>query len=427
MISDNRGMSGIRVTVIISSVVTAIVSVVSMALFVVPKDSPVALKAFIAGILLALVGAVIGYLLSSGPANGIDAVAHSVKKSADFDFTEDKVLVALSKEGGEIADLAAAVHKMNLNTEKLISEINSTFGVLSDSVTGLRESTHRVHANSEDNSATAEELAASMEETAASMHNISDAMVNVKNDSDEIENVTSEGMTVTNEIQVKAQKLELQVAEMRRETDRLYMEVKARSDQALEQSKAVEKINDMANAIKDIASQTSLLALNASIEAARAGEMGRGFAVVAEEIGKLAGQSSQTVGGIGEIVKDVHSAVDNMSECLATLNDFLENKVAKDYDEFINVSQQYNNDARVFQANLKDIHYLVENMNVSVKEITDSIDGINSTVNEAALGVTDIAQKTMDIVGISDGNTKYVNESADSAKKLGDCVSKVRI
>lgn len=54
--------------------------------------------------------------------------------------------------------------------------------------------------------------------------------------------------------------------------------------------------------IEDIASQTSLLVLNASIEAARAGQAGRGFAVVANQIGKLATDSATALLNTKELI-----------------------------------------------------------------------------------------------------------------------------
>ena len=78
----------------------------------------------------------------------------------------------------------------------------------------------------------------------------------------------------------------------------MYENVQQKTEAAMEQAKAVEKINQFTQAILEISSQTNLLALNASIEAARAGEAGKGFAVVAGEIGTLAAQTSTTVGSI---------------------------------------------------------------------------------------------------------------------------------
>ena len=60
-----------------------------------------------------------------------------------------------------------------------------------------------------------------------------------------------------------------------------------------------QQIGKVTSLIRNIASQTNMLALNASIEASRAGEAGRGFGVVASEIQKLAQQSDASAENIG--------------------------------------------------------------------------------------------------------------------------------
>lgn len=87
----------------------------------------------------------------------------------------------------------------------------------------------------------------------------------------------------------------------------------------------IDKIGEIVDLVKQVASQSNLLALNASIEAARAGEAGKGFAVVAEQVRELSSNTSESaediVNYVGQLKQDIDILAVSMEETTNNLSE----------------------------------------------------------------------------------------------------------
>lgn len=296
-----------------------------------------------------ILSAVIGIVMGTGLTKPIRQLTSVIEQTAALDFRPTEAGAKLRKQKDEIGDMATKIHDMRKKLRAMMENLQQTQQVLETNTGNLNQLMKQNSAYAEDNSAATQELAAGMEETSANAAHIVENVGIMRESSDNIQRLAEDGEKNSGQIQERAGEMERISTESRHKTDQMYAVMKQKTDAAVEQAKSVQKINALTDNIKQISSQTNLLALNANIEAARAGEAGRGFAVVASEIGDLATQTLDTVSTIDEIVGEVNSSVSNMTECLTTIMEFLEQTVLGDYEHFAQVGEQYHADADTFQ------------------------------------------------------------------------------
>ena len=373
-------------------------------------------------LIAAAISVVIGVLMGLVITRPITQINDIVSMTAQFNFAKNPNSDRLCKRQDESGSMANSLREMRASLRSMVQDIKTTYSDLDDTLEKLSDTTDRVKGMSGENTETMQGLAAAMQETAASMEVVNNTVSKIRERAQVIRDNSRDGEKASIESKQRADGLKNTTGEAQNKTTQMYRGVQEKSAAAMEQARAVEKINQLTQAILDISGQTNLLALNASIEAARAGEAGRGFAVVADEIGGLASQTSSTVSNINGITTEVNQAVGNMESCLQEILSFLEGTVLKDYSDFMGVAEKYTQDASDFEENMKAIGVEVESLLSAIVEIAESVNNITLIVAEAADNISSVAQKTQNVSQLVEGNAELMETNSENVVKLKNIV-----
>lgn len=389
--------------------------------------SPITKLTVIALIILAVtmaVLAVVVFVISGGITRPIKVLTKSINNIAELDFRDDDRVHKLGGRLDETGEMSRAIDYMQSNIKEIIGMINDASLKIAGSSDTLNSIATSLNDCASDNSAVSEELAAGMEQTSGMTTSIYNEVEYIKEKTEAISRRSQETIELSKGIVERATNAKNTTSKASDNTKALYHEVSNEAKVAIEQSKAVNKINDLTQDIMNIADQTSLLAINASIEAARSGEYGKGFAVVANEISHLAAQSSDTVADIVTIVTEVTDAVNSIEKCLDKTLTFLESSVMNDYDEFMEVSGEYNSDAQSFSDTIKGICDNIDELGDATSQIAEAISKINITINESSEGIAGIAGRATDVVTLSTDTYDKVQDNVNMANMLKQIVDK---
>lgn len=298
----------------------------------------------------------------------------------------------------EMGKLCIGINKFIETLQGIMGHINSSSGQLGSIVSLVSDKVSVANDSSYDISSVMEELSASMEEVSSSLSEIKENVNDVDDNIAELSDASQGLYDDTTEMRKRAEELEKGAVANRQNTSNIVNEIITQLEQAIEDSKSVDRVNDLTNDILSISNQTNLLSLNASIEAARAGEAGRGFAVVANEISQLAQSSREAANNIQTINNMVIEAVNDLVKNANTIVDYTNATILPDYDAFVNLSRQYNEDAGHVNGIVSRFNDMSAHLKQLMDSITESINGINAAVDESTNGTANVAINTSDLV-----------------------------
>jgi len=314
-------------------------------------------------------------------------------KESLLDAVRDYSEFAASVAAGDLTATVSTNGSQNLqalseNLNNMVAGLADISGQVRAGALAITSSTSEILAAVSQHTASASQQSAAISETSTTVDEVRAASEQTARRAGEVAEKAKGSMQVSDEGTEAVAMIATAMEEIRGRVEAIARDILTLSEQT-------QQIGEITTTVDDLASQSNILALNASIEAAKAGEHGKGFAVVASEVRNLAEQSKGATAQVRRVLSDIQNATS--TAVLAT------EQGTKVVEEGLVLSGRAGD--RI--SSLAD----------TIRDASHAAQQIAASSREQSVGMDQIAHAMKDV---NEGTTQFVAGAHESQKAAAD-------